>query len=211
MPITNRFTVNPVWEGQTVAIVGGGPSLSLKQIHYLARARGRGACRVIAVNDAIFPCYFADWLHAGDSQWWWWHIQEVHTFKGTKTTLADDIPAPWVDGYLKNTGHEGFDPNPNNCRTGQNSLYQAMHIAMHAGAKKIVLLGADMKKAENGESHWFGEHPDKIVANHAKQMVPRFDSLKPFLAAKGISVLNASPGTALESFPLCELGAAISW
>lgn len=211
MGITNRFRIDPVWPSSTVVIVAGGPSLSLKQIHYVARARGHDACRVIAVNDAIFPCFWADWLHAGDAQWWRWHIQEVYTFPGIKTTLADDIPAPWVDGYLEQSGDTGFDPDPTKMRTGSSSTYQAIGIAMHAGAKRIILLGVDMKPAENGEGHWFGDHPNKIPCNYQQQMLPKFQSLKPFLADKGITVLNASPGSALDAFPMVDIGAELKW
>lgn len=210
MALANRFTVEPIWAGCTAIVIAGGPSLSLKQIRAIAMARMQPGSkfRVIAINDAIYPAWFADWHHACDGVWWHNHIQTCHTFPGIKTTLAEDVPQPWVSGYLENTGCEGFDPDPSHCRTGANGAYQAMHISIHAGVKKIILAGVDMKASAAGEHHWFGSHPARITplnADYAKTMAPHFETLKPALAERGIEVVNASPGSALAAFPLVNL------
>lgn len=214
MSLPRRFTVEPLWTGCTSVILAGGPSLSLKQIRAIAMARMREASpfRVIAVNDAIYPAWFADWHHACDREWWYHHIQTVHQFPGIKTTLADDVPEPWVTGYLENSGCEGFDPDPSRCRTGANSAYQAMHISIHAGVRKIILVGVDMK-ASGADHHWFGDHPKVITplnADYQHTMVPHFETLKPALAERGIEVVNASPGSALAAFPLVNLEEALN-
>lgn len=210
MPLANRFTIEPIWKGATAIIIGGGPSLSLKQIRAIAIAKHRPASpfRVIAVNDAIFPAWYADWLHACDTTWWFQHIQSVHTFPGIRTTLAEDVPEPWVTGYLENSGENGFDPDPSCCRTGANSVYQAMCIAIHTGAKKIVLVGVDMKNSATGDQHWFGDHPMKfgnVKADYAATMIPHFKTILPALEARGVEVVNASPGSALTLFPTVDL------
>lgn len=212
MALADRYTITPIFAGCTVVILAGGPSLSLRQIREVARARMAPASkvRVIAVNDAIYGAWWADWHHACDESWIREHIQGIHTFPGIRTTLAEDVPRPWVTGYLENTGTDGFDEDPSRCRTGKNSGYQAMHIAIHAGAHRIALLGFDMRDASNGEGHWFGEHRDGRKANYAEVMVPHFKTLQLALAARGISVYNCTPGSALKVFPAATLQGVLS-
>lgn len=199
--------VEPWFEGRPVVIIAGGPSVTLRDIHLIARKRlDLGSkWRVIAVNDAVYPAWWADWLHACDANWWHWHIQRVAHFAGIKTTLDPSVPREWA-WLLDNTGNEGFDPSPRNCRTGGNSAYQAMHCAIHAGASKIVLVGVDMDKG----SHWFGEHPKEANVDRATAMLPAFPTLVPTLKARGIEVLNASLRSRLEIFPKVELEQAMT-
>lgn len=214
MALPKRFTVEPIWTGKTACIIGGGPSFTLKQNRLLARARLQPSSRfrVIAVNDAVYGAWWADWLHACDTPWWQDHIQNVHTFPGIKTTLAEDVPEPWVTGYLENTGLQGFDPDPSRCRTGANGVFQAIHIAIHAGAKKVVLVGVDMKEGPKGEKHWFGDHPGRqgfMKVDYASSMIPHFATLLPAMAERGVECFNASPGSALTTFPAIELEKAL--
>jgi hypothetical protein len=209
-----RFKVEPIYSGRTVIIVAGGPSLSLEQTRLIARARHtpESRFRVIAINDAIYPCFWADWLHACDLGWWTSHIQHVHMFPGIKTTLGDDVPAPWVTGYLKDTGPQGFDPDPTTCRTGGNSAYQAMHIAIHTGADRIILAGVDMQNGSGNKRHWFGDHEGEMGrhdVNFRQTMIPHFDTLKPALEGRHIDVINANPGSALHAFRIMDLQTAL--
>lgn len=205
MALCDPYKVEPIWEGQTVVIVGSGPSLSLQQIRTVAIARAEKHCRVIAVNDAIYPCFWADWLHAGDLKWWRWHIHRINDFTGIRTTVSDDVPGPWVNGYLEYSGDLGFDPDSSKCKSGGSSAYQAACIAVHTGAKRIILLGIDMKRGPDGQVHWFGEHPERTTVNYAVAMAPKWDTLKPTLEERSIEVINCSPGTALETFPLGDI------
>lgn len=194
--MAERFTVEPIWPGQNVVIIGGGPSLSLQQINAIGQARLDQTCRVIAVNDAVYVAWWADWLHACDAKWWAWHRNKATRFPGIKTTLCETVPHQWVDGYLEETGETGFEPDPAKIRHGSNGTYQAMHCAIHSGAKKIILVGVDMYG-----THWHGGHPDGIETKYTKTMIPKFETLKPALQEHGVSVVNCSPGSALKAFP----------
>jgi hypothetical protein len=210
MALPARFRVAPIWQGRTVVILGSGPSLSVGQLRLIARAKHEVGSRVsvIAVNDAVYGAWWADWLHSCDQIWWFENIQMVHTFPGTKTTLAEDVPAAWVDGYLKNTGLSGFDEDPSCCRTGASSGYQAMHIAIHAGARKIILVGFDMKAGPDG-SHFFGEHRHDPRHGAFKEMLAEFEGLEPVLKDRQVEVVNATPDSALTVFPMEELRTAL--
>lgn len=183
-----------------VVILGGGPSLTASQIRDVAWARLDGRCRVIAVNDSVYLAWWADWLHAADGNWWRTHIQRVQHFKGIKTTIDPTVPTAWVSGVFNPTGVIGFDKDPYCIRTGNGSGYQAIHCAMQACAKRIVLLGFDMQG-----DHWHSGHVGEAPTNHAETMVKHFDTLVPTLKELKIDIVNCSPGSALWCFPRAEL------
>jgi len=104
---------------------------------------------------------------------------------------------------LQNTGYTGLELEPTGLRTGRNSGYQAINLAVHLGAARILLLGYDMAENPVGPSHWFGEHPDHQPSPYP-QMREAFDTIVEPLAAIGVTVVNCSRRTALTAFP-CAL------
>lgn len=201
--------VDRLWAGLTAVLIGGGPSLTLEQIQMIAKSRlSASGVRVIAVNNAVYVAWWADWLHGCDSKWWIEHIQQVQHFPGIRTTLDPLVPERWKVGLLNNTGQTGFDPDPANCRTGSNGIYQAIHCCIHAGVKQIILAGVDMKRAPDGRSHWHGGH-GLSAPDYQTVMAPHFETLVPELRERRISVVNASPGTALTTFPVVSLDAVL--
>lgn len=185
-----------------VAIIAGGPSLSLSQIRLLGISRAADLIRVIAVNDAVYPCWFADRVHACDQKWWDEH-HGVPGFSGTKSSL-EPTRFPDVLTY-RNTGTSGLDDATDAIRSGGNSGYQAMHLAVHFGVRKIVLVGFDM--TGDPMNHWFGHHPAPIAISvrTMDNRIREFAELKPLLADRGIDVVNASPGSALTFFRAGDL------
>lgn len=198
------FRVEPIWPGRRAVIIGAGPSLTLKQIMHVGIARAEDRCRVVAVNNAVFVAWYADWLHGSDFKWWDWNKQSATRFPGIRTTASPTVPRSWA-GWLQSTGLEGFDPDPTKIRTGSNGVYQAMHCMIHAGVEEIILLGVDMQLDAKGRSHFHGGHPDGIVCDHAVTMIPKFATLLPALAERGVRVVNATPGSALRTFPFIDL------
>lgn len=197
------WSVSEFWPGSTAVILAGGPSLDLVQIRHVGRAKMEGRCRVFAVNDAVYPAWWSDWLHGSDAKWWNWHRLSATKFRGIKTTQDENVPPQWGVALLKNTGQTGFDPDPSCIRTGASSAYQAVHCAIHAGARRIVLLGVDMT-----EGHWFGAHPDEMEQG-CEQMLPCWPTLIPALEDRGIEVINCSPDSRLECFEKRDLAAVL--
>lgn len=190
-------------------IVGGGPSLSLKQINHLAMARLSNKCRVIAVNNSIYPCWFADWLHGCDFKWWNWHKEAALKFTGIKTTCTETTPAIWAH-YIEvaPVGDDGlrtgFAPEPHMVEGGGNGGYQAIQLAVKAGSPKVLLLGFDMRISDD-QAHWFGDHPDRIRSNYEGTMLPNFPGLAVALKERGVECINCSPGSALTDFPMARM------
>lgn len=198
------YSVEILWPGKPIVILGGGSSLTASQFRDVAWARLDDRCRVIAVNDSVYPAWWADWLHAADGKWWRAHIQRVQHFKGIKTTIDPSVPAAWVTGFLNPTGVTGFDQDPTCIRTGNGSGYQAVHCAMQACAKRVVLLGFDMQGG-----HWHSGHAGEAPTDHAETMRKHFETLVPTLEGLKIEVVNCSPGSALKCFPHAELSAVL--
>ncbi len=185
-----------------MACLGGGPSLTQQDVDRL-----KGKARVIAVNDAFKLCPWADVLYACDMKWWMYHHEAAVAFAGLKVTLDEDAPRKWpVIKGVKNTGRVGLETDPTGVRTGINGGYQAINLAYHFGAKRILLLGYDMRLVK-GKRHWFGDHPPGLnpMANYAKTMLPNFPSLAKPLKLAGVEVINCTPGSALTVWPLSKL------
>jgi hypothetical protein len=189
------------WPGATVAIIGGGPSLLPIDVQQLHRR-----VPVIAVNDAYRLAPWADVLYAADEKWWGWH-GGVPLFAGAKYSISP-TPARWPDVHvLENTGPLGLERAPTGLRTGFNSGYQAINLAVHLGAARVLLLGFDLS-ADGRRTHWFGDHPD-LTPSPYLEMRDAFATLIEPLAACGVEVVNCSRRTALTAFPCVPLAAAL--
>ena len=198
------WSVPRLWPGATVACLGCGPSLTQAQVDLV-----RGRCHVIAVNDAWRLAPWAEVLYACD--WRWWHKHAgVPAFTGLKVTLSNSLGhvAVWPEiKVLENTGTEGLESAPTGLRTGRNGGYQAINLAVHFGARRIVLLGYDMKPDAQGRSHWFGDHEDWPTRPSIFRDVflPHFDALARALEETGVQVVNCTPDSALDVFPKADL------
>ena len=84
-----------------------------------------------------------------------------------------------------------------------------MHLAIHLGVKKIILVAFDMK--DKPQDHWFGNHPEPIQcrAMTHDNRIRNFAALKSVLDERGIEVLNASPRSALTFFRQVPLETAL--
>ncbi len=152
----------------------------------------------IVINNTYQLLPGADLLVANDSAWWA-NTPGAHEFQGLKFCGQDCSSREIL--YLRNTGTDGYDPDPQCFRTGGNSGYTALHIAAQAGAKRILLFGFDMRMGE--QSHWHGDHPKPLRnSTHSsyRRFIERFDGLASILKRRGVEVLNATPGSALKCF-----------
>ena len=202
------WTVAPEWKGETVAILGGGPSLAPGDVNSL-----HGRMRVIAVNNAYRLAPWADLVYFSDECWYDWHRNEkaFRRFGGWKVALANArtfARDPSIR-ILQNYGNNGFCDIADGVMTGRSSGYQAINLAAHLGVSRIILLGFDMR-AVAGRTHWHMAHqrptPPEDFGN---VMLPQFANLVEPLRARGIEVLNATLGSAITCFPRVTLDEAL--
>lgn len=197
----------------TVVVIGGGPSLTREQVEYT-----RGRAKVIAIKEAARLAPWADAFYCGDGPWMVKHRDEVRAFLGPVHAVAQEPERHRLEPVLafrpdlkiyRNDGKEGLCEDPTGLRTGCNSGYQAINLAFHMLARRIVLLGYDLTAGANGRMHWFHrdfEHKPNVYQTWAHY----FRTLVAPLARHGVVVLNASPGSALDAFPRVTLQEALA-
>lgn len=179
--------------------IAGGPSLTAEDVAYC-----RGRARVVAVNNAHRLAPWADVLYACDAAWWRW-ADGAPGFTGLKVGL--ELVAFADVHVLKHRRDAGLDLDPRHLATGRNGGYQAINLAVHLGASRVILLGYDMRPDGN-RLHWHGRHPGPLNnPDESRFRVWRelFPTLVLDLQRVGVDVLNASRVSALSCFPRVRL------
>lgn len=198
--------------GGLVVCLATGPSLTAADVH-----RCRGRATVIVVNDAHRLAPWADVLYSSDRYWWGFH-QGVPDFAGYKAGIEVSpgraprellTRVPGIAIY-RNAGPDGLENAPDGLRTcGANSGGAALNLAVHLGARRVLLLGYDMGDV-TGRGHFFGQHPEPIRGRHNFPTWRRaFQTMAAPLAAAGVEVLNCTRRTSLEAFPCVPLDEAL--
>lgn len=192
-----------IWPNSTVVCVAPGPSLTPADVDYV-----RGKARVIAINDAVLLCPWADVLYSSDRAWWEQFSKTKQAFGGLRYSVGSqpDKANPYARHpeiqVLTNTGETGLELQPTGLKTGRNSGYSAINLAVHFGAKQIVLLGYNMGRLD-GRTHYCN------VGYRPNSPYPQFRELfktivKP-LRELGTEVINCTPDTCLDVFPITAL------
>ncbi len=167
----------------------------------------------MAVNDTYRLAPWADALYATDAEWWRRH-DGVPSFTGAKWSLDHPNWATLQNRYpdiglLSDTGHDGLELEPSGIRSGKNSGYAAINLAVHYGARRVLLLGYDMQ-ARDGRQHFFGDHAWRRGHQSPFALFLRtYDTLVDPLRSAGVEVINCTPDTALRCFPIMPLTAAL--
>lgn len=202
-------TVPRLWPGETFVCVGSGPSLTQDDVDYC-----RGRSRVIAIKDTHRVAPWADVLYSGDERWWE-HFAGKLTFTGRRFALV--APQTKYLQAVETAGAQllrlgtplGLERDPSKLALGNHSGFQAINLAIHLGAIRVVLLGYDMKASADGRDHFFGSHPYRNKPT-PYQWLSVFDSILEPLRALGVQVLNATRDTALKCFPRCSIQEALA-
>jgi hypothetical protein len=217
------------WQGETVVLIGGGPSLTQDQVGMVRVSHKATEVRCIAVNDAYLWAPFADVCYFADMHWFKWQTDGVAkpllgltadqvrerfaSFAGQKCSIDNNgvfvkDPAVHVLRQAKG-GCYGLSLDPCRVVTGRNSGYQALNMAVLSGAKTVILIGYDAQVPKNGPSHFFGEHPTTAPAAVVSEYRTSFRMGADAIKAAGVRVINASPGSAVDAFEKADLAEAL--
>ncbi len=188
--------------GETLVCIGSGPSLTRTDVEYC-----RGRARVLAIKETIRYAPWADVFYACDRRFFEHHEDELVTFAGLKFTL-DHMGQQWAT-TLRQGESTGLSVDPTTLATGWNSGYQAINLAVLLGAAKIVLLGYDMQE-RNGVRRFFGEHQWGNRGLNFALFLSAFPTLVQPLKQAGVTVINATIGSALATFPHQPLTEALA-
>lgn len=216
--MTTPWVVEPEWKGETAVVIASGPSMTRAQAEAV-----RGKCRVIAVNnqgiDTIGPdgktvpafAPWADILFAADSKWWRCYHKQALQFAGRKVTTRPTLPWSQVYSLTQSYDHPTYDPRPGYVVSGGNSGYMAIHLAAQLAAKRILLLGFDMKNGRGGQRHCHADHPGRLNSRGAfSGWLRAFEKLARVLPVHGVEVINCTADTALRCFRRTTLENALS-
>lgn len=189
----------PGWIGRTAVVLASGPSLSTEQLLAVNRARTDGV-RAVAVNNTAALATWADIVYFGDYLALRQYLPDVKPATSGEWWTASQAGAQrWQLHLAKSSGKPGLGTE--RVHLNGNSGFQAINLATLFGATKVVLLGFDMRPADDGRQHWFGEHPAPLVRvclfdEWIRKARPMAEDAK----AQGIDIVNCTPGSALDAF-----------
>jgi len=197
------------WEGETVFIVGGGPSVLGVDLEAL-RAR-----RVIVINSSVYAVPWADFLYFGD--WRWWNEPEnraaVANFPGRVVTTSRMVSEAKNVLVCRKTNPPGLARERDSLMQKWTSLTAATNLAAHliGPGGTIVWLGIDGKAAPDGRTWHHKPHrwaPKKeCYDRHRADLATMVEPLR----AMGITLWNASPGSAYaDLWPVINLQEVLS-
>ncbi len=227
------WSVPPIWQSGDVWILGGGNSV-VKQFEIpadvvnavLSNKRHVSAYspymeaihskHVIGINAAFEIGTWIDMLFFGDSGYFTDYENKIRQFPNMKVSCATNTRnVDWVKYLQKSKQKFGISADPSTVCWNMNSGAAAINVAANAGAKRIFLLGFDMK-LNNGEKHWHRVYTNgKFVTKppHAPNPFPAHLKGFPFIGndahQRGIEIYNVSPDSMIMKFPKITLKEAL--
>jgi hypothetical protein len=206
-PLSNikYATVEQIFKGETVYIIGGGPSLKNFNFRQLAGAR------TIAINKAMLYHTQTDVLYWTDVRFYTWYKNEIDNYKGLKFALKPGSQYTNDISILKKGKAYGLETDRQTLAHGNNSGYAAINLAYHLGAARIILLGFDMHN-DGKDTHFHDGYPTRPAGDRMYQdkFIPGFKQLHAELKDSGVTVLNASPYSKLTVFPKITIEQSLS-
>ncbi len=193
---SRSITIPRIWEDEDVFIIGGGPSLAemnLDPIH--------DRC-VIGVNQAFELGSWIDILFFVDQRFLDWNREAIREFPNMKLAALgskrSDSGVKLIERSRKQTG---ISEKADSICYNSNGGAAAINLAVHLGAKRIFLLGFDMKTT-SGKHNWHDKHQVKPKDDiYSTRFLVAFTDIRKDAEKLGIEIINLTPGSALDDFP----------
>lgn len=189
------------WTTRPVVVIASGPSLSDEQLALVERAHGEERVHAITVNNTIQRAPWADIAYFGDYTAIKHYLPTLKPKTGAEWVTIDRSAAErWRLFHVRPTSGNGLGLQ--RCNVNGNSGSQAICVAAMFGARRILLLGFDMKPGADGRAHWFGQHPGKLVTRQLfDEWIHKAGAIASDAKRLGVEIINCTPGSALECFP----------
>lgn len=204
---------------RTIACIATGPSLTPAQVE-TARRKG---FELYVCNDAFRLAPDATLLHACNWQWWDARWDQVKDLPCEKWTTRKEPPRKYGINYIAEREGKGLglSEDPTYLHHGHGSGFQLLGMAYHARPDRIVLLGYDLKYAEDyspaikqpGSTprHFFGEYepalqhwPSKSVHQGVHvELVGIYETAARL--NRRCPIINCTPGSAIKGFPTVDI------
>lgn len=182
--MTTKWKPDGLFTGQTVAIIGDGPSMTQEladSVKHLPRVCARLGARwaldadiAIAIDSPPNLGRWPDYMPPGPGFWPW----ALENFTGKLVTAGetDELP-PEVGSYWHRWEMVTISEVPSHVIEIRQNFMSAMHIAEQGGAAKILLVGLD---ADKYDEMYFG-HLGICLSKGVEQLTAK-------LRANGIAV-----------------------
>lgn len=189
-----RWRTEPLWQGLDVFVIGGGPSLMdfrWSRISGRATIGCNSAYKLGA--DVCRICFF------GDRSFWLEHKRYLSEYKGlvlTNNKTLEREPEKWL--YSFERGGEGV--RRDYPAWNGNSGACATNLALILGAKRVALLGMDMKQ-KDGTANWY--RPGISKSSPYSRFMRSFELIAKDYAKlfPGQEIVNVNDDSDLKCFP----------
>ncbi len=202
-PPLEWWQVPELWPDSTMVVIGGGPSISSTPLHLIHHL----PC--VAANNAFKLGPWVDAMFFGDCRWFEWHKEALLKYEGIKTTTCERHRGKMGIKLLKRENSEPLAKSSDSLAWNKSSGAAAINLAVHLGARRIILVGFDMQQVD-GQSNYHNEHKTRSGEKVYRRFKSRMPQLAKALQERGISAINATPGSALNAFPIMALEEALA-
>jgi len=187
------WSVPRMFQGETVFLIGGGPSVDLQVLPFLP-----DRAPTIAINSAFEDCPEADVCFWSDQRWLRWNVDKLSGYHGIKICRHPDFTIDTrgqIIHRLRNRTGLGLSTDPQYLH-GVCSGAAALNLAFLMGAARIVLIGYDMS---GGQYH--DRHKVKTSTSAYETYMRHFPPMATALERIGVEVFNVSKQSKLKCFP----------
>lgn len=195
------------WKLRTAVVIASGPSLSDQQLELIGCARLMDRVRVITVNNTAERACEADVHYIGDYQCAKHYYPKLQGMCQGQWWTADlAVAERWKFQRIRPASKPGLGLE--RIHLNGNSGAQAVNLATLFGAKRILLVGFDMREVD-GLAHWFGQHPQGtglVQRQLFEEWLHKWEPMAADAKARGIVIVNCTPGSALRCVPQGALG-----
>ncbi len=207
LPKPTPWKVEPEWQGKTAYIIGGGTSVKEQNLELL---RGKN---VIVINSSYLSVPWAQYLFFGDARWYNEQRRKFRLgkFQGRIVTCSAPVRGPNLLGLARINPPPGLTDDPTKVVSQRTSLQGGMGLARHLAVSRIVLLGADMKRADDGATHHHEPHPWPLPSGNSSWdlQMEHLRMIAEPLKERGIEVINTSLISRIDWWPKMTLEEAI--
>ena len=197
-----RWTPQLEWKDADAFIIGGGPSLREFDFNRLKGRYTIGCNSAFLLGSQICSlCFFSD------PQWFDAFFNSLCQFGGRIVTHCEEIPDyhPWV--WKMDRIEDGLHKDA--LGYGGNTGCGAINLALILGARRVFLLGFDMKLGKGTQMNWHNHRcePANTDPELFSKFVAGFKVVHDQLPVKfpGCEVINLGPDSELPFFPRMNL------
>ena len=202
-----KWEVPPIWMGSTVFVIGGGPSVIGADLCLTWEQRERlFSSHVIGVNNAGFLDDRIDVLFFGDAKWFNWNEERLNNHNSIIVTNNPRYEEHRRIKYLvRRNGIDARFKHADVLPWAGSSGGSAILLAILFGAKRIVLVGYDMRRV-NDQKNFHREHQEGNPSHDPyRRFISRLNGIKRTAQRYDIIIVNATPNSALPYFDIVNL------